>query len=305
MLGPLESGVCTDGIIRTRRIQTTMRTMNDSRIRKYKLLALDLDGTLLNSDEEISDETLLSLHRAKEKGVKVIITTGRSTSSARRFIDLVNIPDPCITYNGAIISNAHRIFRSITIDEESVAETVLLLKQKGYTPVLYGADDMRYLEHIEKHRDGFYSLSKGIEDRIVHVPDFMKKRWREIIRISVFADEDDIPGLNSVLEGHRGKRIRTTETYFPDLNFWIYEILDSRCSKSNALQYLCTEFGIESEDVIAVGDNRNDLDMIEWAGLGIAMRNSLPDVMDCADYVTRKNNDEGGVSEVIHSFILS
>jgi len=279
--------------------------MKGPRKKQYKLLALDLDGTLLDSDEEIGDETLLSLYRAKEKGVRIIITTGRSTPSARRFIDQVGIPDPCITYNGAIIRNAHRVFRSITLDEESVRETVLLLKQKGYTPVLYSADDMRYLETIEKHRDGFYSLSKGIEYRIVHVKDFMQKRWREIIRISVFADEGDIPHLNSVLEGHMGSGIRTTETYFPDLNFWIYEILDSRCSKSNALQYLCAEFGIEPEEVIAVGDNRNDLDMIEWAGLGVAMRNSLPEVASRADYVTSKNNDEGGVSEVINSFILS
>ncbi len=279
--------------------------MNNSRTKQYKLLALDLDGTLLNSDEEISDRNLRSLHQASANGVKVVITTGRSTPSAVRFIECVDIPDPHITYNGAIIRNTHRVFRSITLDEESVREIVLLLKKAGYTPVLYSADDMRYLEHIEKHRDGFYSLSKGIENRIVEVSDFMEQRRGEIIRISVFCDEGDIARLNSTLEGLGNRSIRTTETFFPDLNFWIYEILDNRCSKSNALEYLCTEFGIERKNVIAVGDNRNDLDMIEWAGLGIAMRNSLPDVMTRADYITVKDNDEDGVSEVINRFILS
>ncbi len=279
--------------------------MNNSRTRQYKLLALDLDGTLLNSDEEISDENLSSLHQASANGVKVIITTGRSTPSALQFIEWVNIPDPCITYNGAIIRNAHRVFRSITLDEESVRNIVLLLKKAGYTPVLYSADDMRYLEHIEKHRDGFYSLSRGIEDRVVQVSDFMEKKWREIIRISIFCDKEDISRLNSTLEGLTTQGIRTIETFFPDLNFWIYEILDNRCSKSKALEYLCTEFGIEREEVVAVGDNRNDLDMIEWAGIGVAMRNSLPDVRTCADYITARTNDGNGVSEVVQRFILS
>jgi hydroxymethylpyrimidine pyrophosphatase-like HAD family hydrolase len=101
-----------------------------------------------------------------------------------------------------------------------------------------------------------------------------------------------------------GARVRTVDTFFPDWNFWIFEVLDAACSKSNALAFLCAVFGIGREEVIAIGDNDNDIDMLSWAGFGVAMQNALQPVKKAAAYVTEKSNDDDGVAEVIERFIL-
>jgi len=272
-------------------------------MKRYKLLALDLDGTLLNSSEEISDTNLLSLSSARQEGVKVIITTGRSTPSAIKFIQKVNIPDPSITYNGAVIHNGGKVLRALTLEADVVYETIRLLKKMHFTPILYGANDQRYFEDIMKHRDGFYWLSQGFEKKNVKVENLLENRREDIVRISLFIDESDIPVLEAGLGKVFNDTFRTTQTFFPDLNFWIYEILDTSSSKSKGLHYLCKLYGIHREEVIAVGDNRNDLDMLRWAGLGVAMKNGLPDIFEYADYITEKDNNEDGVAEVIQKFI--
>ena len=107
------------------------------------------------------------------------------------------------------------------------------------------------------------------------------------------------------LEKQLGSSIATAQTYFPHWNFWIFEVLNPLCSKPVALQFLCDLYGFHADEVIAAGDNRNDIGMLQWAGLGVAMRNSLPDVAQHADYVSEQDNEEHGVAEIIERFILS
>ena len=111
--------------------------------------------------------------------------------------------------------------------------------------------------------------------------------------------------LQRELEKRLGSSVATAQTFFPTWNFWIFEILNPLCSKPIALQFLCDRYGFHADDVIAVGDNRNDIGMLQWAGLGVAMCNSLSDVREHADYVSRHDNDAHGVAEIIDSFILS
>lgn len=271
---------------------------------QYKLLALDLDGTFLNDTESISHSNLASVQKASKEGVKIIITTGRSYNSAKRFIRMVNVPDPTITFNGAVIINSGEVLRKITLHNELIQDLIKLLKDMDYCPIVYTADGQKYYETFGKYTEDFLSFSKGFEKELKKLPHLLDRKWDNVIRLSVIAGKYDVPLLHAELKKRFGQTIRTIDTFFSGWNFWIFEILDKLCSKSNGLQFLCEKYGFSRKEVIAVGDNNNDLDMINWAGLGVAMRNGMDSVLREADYVTEYTNNEDGVTEVIQKFIL-
>jgi Cof subfamily protein (haloacid dehalogenase superfamily) len=270
----------------------------------FKLLALDLDGTLLNDNCEISPENLVSIEKAIGAGIKVIITTGRSYPSAKKYINQVSSPDPAITYTGAVIQNHEKIIRRITINNDITHDLLNTIKGIGYSPIIYLTDNNKYFENLGRFKNSFLQFSTGTDSKLIKTEDLFEKNWRDVIRISVAGGKDDVPLLHSAIREKYGKKIKTVDTYFPSWNFYLFEILDKSCSKSIALSYICNMYGIERSEVITVGDNNNDLDMIRWAGLGAVMKNGLASVLSEADYITEKNNNENGVSEVIEKFIL-
>jgi Cof subfamily protein (haloacid dehalogenase superfamily) len=271
---------------------------------EYKLLALDLDGTLLNDEENISENNLAFIERASQKGVKIIINTGRSHNSAKRYIKHINVHDPIITFNGAVIVNGDEILRKITISNEIVHNIIQLLKDMAYSPIVYLADGNKYYETFGSYTEEFLSFSKGFESELVKINSLSESIWNDVMRLSVVTGAHDVPLLHSELKNKFGSEIKTLDTFFSGWNFWIFEMLNKTCSKSTGLEFLCNLYGISKSEVIAVGDNNNDLDMISWAGLGVAMKNGLDAALREADYVTEKTNNEDGVAEVIEKFIL-
>jgi len=270
---------------------------------EYKMIALDLDGTLLSNQEKISSTNLEYIKKARDRGVKIIITTGRSYASAKGYIEKIAMNDPVITYNGALIHDGNKVLRRITLEDETLQEIIKLLKDMDYAPIIYDERN-KYYETFGKFTEDFLEFSKGFERELIKVNNITDKKWKDIIRLSVVVGEHDIPLLHSELKKNFGEAIKTMDTYFLGWNFWIFEILNKDCSKSKGLNFLCNQYGMNQDEVIAVGDNNNDLDMITWAGLGVAMKNGLVDVLREADYVTEKSNDEDGVAEVIEKFIL-
>jgi Cof subfamily protein (haloacid dehalogenase superfamily) len=272
---------------------------------RYKLLALDLDGTLLNSKETISDTNLRSVRKASQEGIRIIITTGRSYSSAYRYIQTVNIPDPSITYNGAVIYNGERVLRTMTLEQDLIQRVLEELISMEQAPVVYTLDEKRYYENLGAHTKTFFEFSKGVQRETIRIENLLEKRWEQVIRISVITDEDTLKLLDQEFVKKFGQSVKTVHTFFPEWEFWIFEVLDSTCSKADGLSFIGSRYGIGRNEIIAIGDNRNDIEMINWAGLGVAMKNSLPDVTKWADYITEKSNDENGVAEVIERYIFS
>lgn len=269
------------------------------------MLALDLDGTTLNSNEEISDRNRCAILDASRAGVRVIITTGRSYTSATPYIRQLNTGDPSITYNGALIKQSDSVLRCLSLDQDTIYRCLRILKELGQTPVVYSSDEKRHIDNPDGLVDNFYQFSKGSGIQNVTVDNLLRQQWQQVIRISVFSDQATTEMLDDTLQKRLGGSIATAQTFFSLWNFWIFEILNPLCSKPVALQFLCDRYEFHADEVIAVGDNRNDIGMLQWAGLGVAMRNSLPDVSEHADYVSRHDNDEHGVAEIINRFILS
>ena len=272
---------------------------------RWKLLALDLDGTTLNSNEEMNEADISAIREASRAGVRIIVTTGRSYASAYPYIVKLNTGDPTITYNGALIRNGRDVLRSLTLDEETIYRTLTVLKDLGQAPIVYSTDEKRHIDDPDSLVDNFFEFSKGSGVENVISDNLLDQQWEQIVRISVFTDQRTTEMLHSELTKRLGNSIKTVQTYFPHWNFWIFEILNPQCSKPVALQFLCDRYGFHPNEVVAVGDNRNDIEMLTWAGMGVAMRNSLPDVAQYADYITKRSNDEHGVAEVIHRYILS
>lgn len=270
----------------------------------YKLLALDLDGTLLNDSGLISEKNLLFIQKAIEKDVKIILTTGRSYPSALPHIKTLNLDEPAITYNGALIQKGDKILKKIAIDKRVIRDLLSFLKGLDFAPIVYPDDNLKYYETLGNFSNDFYDNLKSFERELIKVPDLLDIDWKNVLRISVIAEKPDIDFLHSELKREFGGKIRTVDTYFSTWGFWIFEILASESSKANALDYICNFYGINRNEAIAVGDNNNDLDMINWAGLGVAMRNGLTNIFREADYVTEKSNNEDGIAEVIEKFIL-
>jgi len=251
----------------------------------YRLLALDLDGTLLNDEERISNSNIEWVRKASEKNVRIIVATGRSFNSAKQYLRIIDL-------------------RKITLKDELIQELVQFLKDMDYCPIVYTAEGDKYYETFGKYTDDFLSFSKGFESELKRISRLSERRWDNVIRLSVITGEPDIPLLHAELKKRFGKKIKTIDTFFSGWNFWIFEILDKTCSKSSGIEFLCRNLGITREEVIAVGDNHNDLDMITWAGLGVGMRNGMDTVLREADYITEKTNNENGVSEVIRKFLF-
>ena len=270
-----------------------------------KMLALDLDGTTLNNDEEISERNRDAIMQASRTGVRVIVTTGRSYTSATPYIRLLNTGDPSITYNGALIKQGKKTLRTLSLAQDTIYRCLHILKKLGQTPVVYSIDEKRHIDNPEGLTDNFYQFSKGSGIQNVNVDNLLDQQWQQVIRISVFSDKATTEMLDKELQMRLGDSIATAQTFFPHWDFWIFEILNPLCTKPEALQFLCDMYGFHAGEVIAVGDNRNDIGMLRWAGMGIAMRNGLPDVSAHADYVSCYDNDEHGVAEIIERFILS
>ena len=276
---------------------------------KYKLLAVDLDGTLLDDLETISKQNLAAIHKAQARQVRIVITTGRSYASAENYIRALNVRDACITYNGALIHYGSAVLKKVTMNDETARAAARFLVHSGFCPIVYCTDGRKYYETADSRTRDFFESVTGSEKGLTFMTGLLERPlrtppWSDVIRVSVIVGGEDIAPLHASCGKTFGPGIRTISTFFPGWNFWTFELLDRESSKSTALAFVCRLYGIRPEEVIAVGDNDNDVDMIAWAGKGVAMRNALPSVLKAADYITGHSNNEHGVAEVIDRFIL-
>jgi Cof subfamily protein (haloacid dehalogenase superfamily) len=272
---------------------------------KYKLFACDLDGTLLNDKKEISKTNLEYIKKAKKAGVRVVITTGRSYAKALDFIRTVNVPDPAITFTGAVIYKDGQVLRETTLKTVLVYDILKHLKQIGYNPIVYPADNNKYYESLGGTDAKYYHFSRGFDGSLIKVDNLTERIWERVIRVSVIGNAKDMPILHQKVRERFGDLVTTVDTYFAEWDIFIFEILDHRSSKSKALEFLCNLYEIDREEVIACGDNNNDIDMIRWAGFGISMRNGMTGLLREADYVTERDNNNDGIAEIIERFILN
>lgn len=263
---------------------------------KYKLLAVDVDGTLLNNKREITPKTKEKIHEAIGKGIVFTISSGRPVQGVQLITRQLGADVPVITYNGAMVitGESRKIIYSCTMKKEDAIQVDRLGKERDTTIAVW-SDNQLYVNRMDV-RAAKYSELSGTEPKLYDdieeliIKGINKILWYdEVERINIFQKElRDM--LNPTINYH------TSQPFF-------LEFVDVNASKAIALGKMGEFYGISREEMIAVGDGFNDLSMIEYAGLGVAMENAPPEIKMAADFVTLSNENDG-VAYVIEKFIL-
>ncbi len=269
---------------------------------KYKLLVLDVDGTLLNEAKEISKRTLAALLKVQHMGVRIVLASGRPTYgllSIAKTLELGNFGGFIVSYNGCQIINA---------------QNGKILFERRINPEM-----LPYLEK-KAHKNGFALVTYQDNTLITNAPDndFIRKEAKLNDLIIIDEEEfstsidfapckcmlvsDDEEALID-LENHWKKRLDGTLDAFRSESYFL-EVVPPGVDKANTLGVLMEQLGVAREEVIAIGDGVCDVTMLQLAGLGIAMGHSQDSVKVCADYVTA-SNEEDGVAQAVEKLILS
>ncbi len=251
-----------------------------------RLLALDLDGTLLTRDKRISPRTRRALDAAAARGCAIVIATGRGIAVLRRFCGDLPLQAPQITYNGAVIVDPRgdEPLRQYLVPPARVEAAVDFFLDAA-VPVAFFTPDALYLD--ERIRDVEDWTPPPLAAPIV-VSDVRAAIGRPCVKIVGTAEADTIARLRPHAVARFGEALYVTQTAVDLLEF-----LHPDVSKGAALRLVAARLGVARADVVAFGDSHNDRDMLVFAGTGVAMGNAMPEVKAVADLVTGSNDEDG------------
>jgi Cof subfamily protein (haloacid dehalogenase superfamily) len=265
----------------------------------YKLLALDLDGTTLNADLSVHPAVRQAIAAAQARGVRVTIATGRMFGSTLPYAKDLRIVDPLICYQGALIRDplTSETYQHVVTPGPLAAEAFGLLRNQGIFVLSY-IDEKLYVAEQRPELDLYLTWHpEGIE--VVVEPELegvLAKR--PPTKLLFVADPPTAERETAVLAEHFAGRLSAVRSHA-----MFGELTALGVSKGAALAALAERLGIAREQVIAIGDHENDLPMIAWAGLGLAMGNAIPSVREAADAVM-PSVEEAGVAAAIERYIL-
>ncbi len=254
---------------------------------EYKLVALDLDDTLLRPDQTIDPQAKGLILELKKRGLEFIIATGRSYSAALPFYRDLNLNTSIICHNGAHVRSAEgKILLHRPISPDLAREVLQFASEHGLEACAYIKDDLMFRRRTDLTCS--YEYSTGIRGNPTHYP-LYKVIDEPPAKILILEDDKKRHEyyLQLIEERYR-KRLNIT-TSRPEF----IEIIASGVDKSRALSDLCRRKGFDREETVAVGNGLNDLEMIKWAGLGAAVANAPETVRTAADIVTASNEEEG------------
>lgn len=267
---------------------------------KVKLIALDLDGTLLTSDKKISKKNLAALKLARSKGIKVVLTTGRPLKAMDFFLNDLGTQgkddEYTITFNGGLVQkNSGEILDKTVFSLEDVARIYEEGKRLGI-PIDAVSDGVVY--QIGSDNESLYAkFNPSLTFKKVPFEDLSSQLTYNKC-VTAFAQEP----LDAAIEKIAPELAEQYEIFKSrDL---LLEWSPKQVHKAAGLKKLVSYLGLDSSQVMACGDETNDLSMIEWAGLGVAMQNAVSSVKKAADLVTPMTNDEDAIAWAIENYVL-
>ncbi len=267
-----------------------------------RLVALDLDGTTFGGDTRVRPAVRAAIAATQAKGVAVTLATGRMFTSTRPIAADLDIQVPLICYQGALVrdpvSAATLFYRPLAADV--ALEVIALLQAQGLHPQLY-LDEVLYVDEWNPGTAFYVSLNRDIRvETIGDAAAFLQAHGGDPTKLSVvLADEPATDALVARLQAEFGSRLYATKSY-PIFA----ETINPTCDKGVALAALAAHLGIAQAEVMAVGDGDNDIPMLRWAGVGVAMGQAHADVQAAADYVTT-SLAEDGLAAALDRFVLS
>ena len=262
---------------------------------EVKLIAIDLDETLLRTDLTISKRAKSAIFSACRKGISVTLATGRMFAAALPFAQELKLNLPLITYQGALVKYADgRLVYHKPLSQQIARELVGFILPYGYHLNVYMNDEL-YMDKDSPEGRRYITTSK--------VPVHLEENLVDNITVDpskllIIAEEERLDALASDVRNAFGDIVNITKS-----SRYFLEIGHPEATKGLALSSLADSLGISADEVMAIGDSWNDLDMIAYAGFSVAMENAVPEIKKIARYVTRKNDDDG-VAEAIERWAL-
>ncbi|MEG1003991.1 sugar-phosphatase [Clostridium sp.] len=266
----------------------------------YKLIALDMDGTLLNSDKKVSERNREAIKKATELGVYVVLASGRPIDGLVSFLDeldLIGDDDYVLSYNGCLVqkTKSRDVVCDVTIKGKDFKDLLNIAKDAGVNIHAFSKDRGLITPHASKYT--IYEASQnGIEYHEMDCDTISDDE--EIIKVMMI-DEPEIleKGMEKLPKEVYEKYSVARSTPF------FLEFFNKEANKREGLKLLAKHLGINKDEIITMGDEMNDFPMIEYAGLGVAMGNACAGIKEIANYITDTNNNDG-VAKVIEEFII-
>ena len=274
----------------------------------YRLLALDVDGTLLDPDGELRDTVREAVIAARQTGLRVILCTGRRFRSTRPLAHELQLDGPVVVHNGALVKDvaSAETLHCHPLPESLCRRGLEVLRQLA-PPLIYidaFHEEIDILTEPMEHLHPFQQ--EYLQDNIPYcrfVDDLAATRLHGVVMLSIMAEADRLQALRPEVEHALAGQGHTKMILNKNFRGHILEVLPATVSKWQALERLMAAEGLTAENVVAIGDDYNDLEMIRGAGLGIAMGNAVEPVRAAARYVTGSNDDDG-VVQAIERFVL-
>ncbi|NLL73678.1 MAG: sugar-phosphatase [Clostridiales bacterium] len=266
----------------------------------YKLIAIDMDGTLLNDNKEISDKCQKYFEILKKKGIKIVLATGRPLDGVMPYVEQLGLLDEdeyVVTYNGALVQSTvnKKILYNKPLSIDSYRELYTVSKQFGVN--IHALTDSSVLTpkknpytKIESTINQIPTIEGPVEDVDAST---------NIVKVMFVDDPKKLDEVIPLIP----QWIRDKYSILRSATIFL-EFLDKSVNKGVGVSAIAKQLGIKQEEVICIGDAGNDIAMIEYAGLGVAMGNATDDAKAVADYITL-TNEEDGVAHVIEKFVLN
>lgn len=270
---------------------------------KYKLVCIDLDGTLLSDDKKVSMENIKTIQEAIDNGIKICIATGRVYKFVDHIKDIISNEIEVIASNGAlIVKNKEIIFNPLTYKD------VLKIKNlaKNYDLEVYLNTEDTIISEKNIPEDYTYKVTNKIfenKNKVNFLENYSFEKLAEdnkykILKVVLMNNKNvnEVRKIRDVLENTEQFEVCGSEPQFCEVN-------SKGISKGRAIEELAKELEISMDEVICIGDGGNDIEMLKIAGISVAMKNGLKEVKELSDYITETNN-KSGVAKAIKKLVL-
>ena len=262
------------------------------------LIAIDLDGTLLNSSKRITAATEAILRDARRtKGVRIVLASARPPRTIMPFYRQLDLDTPTINYNGALVYDppSKRVLMHRPIAMRT-ARRILKLARELYPQAIISA------EILDRWCTDRVSEQYLTATALTHKPDVVAPidQWltEPVTKLLILGLDDRLGEIAAAIQKDFPYQVSMVQT-----EGHLLQIMHATVSKAQALRVVAGELGIGREEVMAIGDNANDVAMLRWAGIGVAMANAAPSAVAAADYVT-DHQDADGAAKAIRRLIV-
>lgn len=262
-----------------------------------RLLAIDLDGTLVNHQLEMNSRDVEAVKAASAAGVTVVLATGRMFKSSLRYAEPLGLTGPIINYQGAVVRviRTGEVWYRCELDVDLQKRVLDLAEPKDWHVNVY-VDEVVYTARARPEADLYAKVAMVPYQVVGPLSKWVHQDATKMVLVSL--NPADVPARINELSAWMGESARVTRSLD-----WFTEVVNIQVSKSRALSMVAERLGVARSEVCAIGDNLNDEDMVGWAGLGVAMGNAPDALKSIAKYVTGPIW-KAGVAQAIERFVI-